>query len=102
MANPKARIKYFDPLRAFLALSVVIYHIPQISETVGIPFFNNLALFHRGSEAVLVFFALSGYLIIGQLFKEKSTRGTINIKDFYVRRMLRLYPVYYLVVFLRN
>lgn len=77
---------------------MVIYHIPQISATLELPFFDGLALFHRGPEAVLVFFSLSGYLIIGQLFKEKSTTGFINIKNFYVRRMLRLYPVYYLVL----
>ncbi len=78
---------------------VVISHIPNISSAVGLPFFRDAPIFQRGTEAVLVFFTLSGYLIIGLLFDEKKRNGSINIRNFYVRRMLRLYPVYFLVLF---
>lgn len=93
------RIPNLDALRGLLAICVVIYHIPRISNTVGLPYFAEWAILNRGHEAVLVFFSLSGYLIIGLLYQEKHTRGAISIKDFYVRRALRLYPVYYLVLF---
>lgn len=95
----KKRIKNIDPLRGFLALCVVIAHIPLISNTVGLPNFSDSPIFHRGANAVHVFFALSGYLIIGLIYDEKDTYGSINIKNFYIRRILRLYPVYYFVLF---
>lgn len=91
-------VKNFEPLRGFLALCVVIYHIPGISNTVGLPYFGELPIFQRGPEAVAVFFCLSGFLIIGVLFEEKKKFGKISIKKFYIRRILRLYPVYYLVL----
>ncbi|WP_096433085.1 acyltransferase family protein [Labilibaculum antarcticum] len=92
------KIKSLDQLRGFLAICVVIYHIPQISRSVGLPHFSELPIFNRGTEAVLVFFTLSGYFIIGLLYDEKECFGSINIKNFYLRRILRLYPVYYLVL----
>lgn len=92
------RYHNLDPLRGFLALCVVLSHIPLVSSTVGLPFYSDLPIFHRGQDSVLVFFCLSGYLIIGLLFDEKKRLGSISIKNFYVRRILRLYPVYYLVL----
>ncbi len=89
-----------DPLRFFLAFLVLIFHIPTLCESMGLPFYKGLPIFHRGTEAVLVFFTLSGFLIIKSLFVEKDLTGTIRIKDFYIRRILRIYPVYYLVVLL--
>lgn len=87
-----------DPLRFLLASMVVIYHIPSISRTVGLPAFDALPIFQKGSEAVFVFFTLSGFLIIRSLFAEKEKTGTISIKNFYLRRILRIYPVYYFVL----
>ncbi|MBI9064242.1 MAG: acyltransferase [Marinilabiliaceae bacterium] len=92
------RVKSLDLLRGFMAMCVVIYHIPQISRAVGLPHFSEWPMFNRGTEAVFVFFTLSGYLIIGLLYDEKEYFGSINIKNFYIRRILRLYPVYYLVL----
>jgi len=93
------RIHNLDPLRGFFALCVVIYHIPGLSNGVGLPNFSDLPIFQRGEQAVLVFFSLSGYLIIGLLYDEKKRFGFISIKNFYIRRVLRLYPVYYIVLF---
>lgn len=87
-----------DPIRFLLASFVVIYHIPAISRTVGLPAFDALPIFHKGSEAVFVFFTLSGFLIIRSLFAEKEKTGTVSIKAFYMRRILRIYPVYYFVL----
>nr|WP_321451528.1 acyltransferase [uncultured Carboxylicivirga sp.] len=95
----KDKIESLNLLRAFLALVVVNSHIPTLSEGVGLPFFSNWPIFHRGTESVFVFFALSGYLIIGLLYDEKKSTGAISIKNFYARRILRLYPAYYLVLF---
>ena len=85
-------------MRGFLAICVMLCHIPLISKTLNLPYFSALPLFDKGHEVVLVFFVLSGFLIIGLLYDEKREKGKINIKDFYIRRILRLYPVYYLVL----
>lgn len=98
LSHMKERIKNLDPLRGFLALCVVIYHIPQLSKSVSLPYFDGAAFLHKGPQAVSVFFCLSGFLIIGLLYDEKKKFGKINIRNFYIRRILRLYPVYYLVL----
>lgn len=90
--------KNLDPLRGFLALVVVIFHLNAFSSNQGLLSLPVLPFLNKGSEAVLVFFTLSGYLIIGQLWQEKRDTGKIAIGNFYLRRMLRLYPVYYAVL----
>lgn len=51
-----------------------------------------------GDMGVNLFFVLSGFLITYLLLKEKELNGRINIRDFYIRRVLRIWPVYFLVV----
>ncbi len=85
-------------LRFFLAFLVVIFHIPQFCQNRGFPFFNNLTIFNRGEEAVYMFFSLSGFLIIRQLFIEKSSTSSVNLKNFFLRRIFRIFPLYYLVL----
>ncbi|MGE8526210.1 acyltransferase family protein [Chryseobacterium rhizosphaerae] len=84
-------------LRFFLATLVMIFHIPQFFENRGLPAFSGLPVFNKGTEAVYMFFSLSGFLIIRQLFEEKTLSGRIDLKKFYTRRILRIFPVYYLV-----
>ena len=85
-------------LRFVLAFLVVVFHIHQFCQNRGFPFFNDLAVLNKGDEAVWMFFSLSGFLIIRQLFVEKSNTNTINLKHFFARRALRIFPLYYLVV----
>ena len=85
-------------LRFVLAFLVVIFHIPEFCKNRGFPFFNNLSILNKGQEAVYVFFSLSGFLIIRQLYIEKSTTNTINLISFYKRRILRIFPLYYLIL----
>jgi peptidoglycan/LPS O-acetylase OafA/YrhL len=100
MNKPAAskRIPNLTPIRFILALLVVIFHIAQFSKNRGFPFFDDLAVFHKGIEAVYMFFSLSGFLIIKQLFEEKQHTNSINLKSFYLRRILRIFPLYYLVL----
>ncbi|HRI62739.1 MAG TPA: acyltransferase [Polyangium sp.] len=63
-------------------------------------FENNVFIrwLHRGELGVDLFFVLSGYLIGSLLMKEHSANGSISIGLFYVRRFMRLMPVYFLVL----
>lgn len=86
-------------LRFLLAILVVIFHLPEFCSKHDIPFYNSLPIFHKGIEAVNVFFSLSGFLIIRQLYTEKSETNKISLKKFFMRRILRIFPLYYLILF---
>lgn len=92
------RLPNLDVLRFFLATMVLIYHVPKLCESQGLPYFNNAPIFQRGIEAVYMFFVLSGFLIIRLIYRAKQ-KGTFSIKNFYMRRVLRIFPLYYLVLF---
>ncbi len=51
-----------------------------------------------GGHAVAVFFVLSGYLIGGQLFREKRGTGTVRLKEFYFKRITRIWLPYFVVL----
>ncbi|WP_046756737.1 acyltransferase family protein [Kordia jejudonensis] len=87
-----------NPLRFLLALLVMVFHIPEFFRNRELPYFNDGAIFHRGLEAVYVFFVLSGFLIIRLLYKEVVNKGKIDIKNFYMRRILRIYPLYFVIM----
>ena len=53
-----------------------------------------------GAFGVTVFFFLSGYLITTLLRREYEQNQVINLKHFYLRRLLRIWPGFYLVLFL--
>lgn len=91
------RLPNLDPLRFFLASIVLLFHLPQLSHNQGLPSFDGLPIYHRGLEAVYMFFVLSGFLIIRIIYRAKI-RDAFSIKDFYIRRVLRIFPLYYLVL----
>ena len=86
------RFEYFDGLRAISILLVILYH----SE----PRFNiSHALIEVGYVGVDLFFVISGFLITTLLIREKNKYGQINLKNFYMRRVLRIFPLYYSLLF---
>ncbi len=87
-----------DSLRAYAALFVVIGHVPLNQASLGLPNPHYGALFFRGATAVSFFFTLSGFLITYLLLGEQARRGRIDVKAFYLRRVLRIWPLYYTVV----
>lgn len=87
-------------LRFFLALMVVVFHIPVTSIGLGLPYFNGWPVFNKGLVAVNFFFTLSGFLIVRQFYLRYRISGTVDLGRFYMRRIRRLWPVYYLVLIL--
>jgi peptidoglycan/LPS O-acetylase OafA/YrhL len=52
----------------------------------------------KGNYGVSLFFVLSGFLITYLLMHEAKTKGSINIFRFFMRRLLRIWPVYFIVI----
>jgi peptidoglycan/LPS O-acetylase OafA/YrhL len=90
-------------IRAIAAMAVVITHINNRLEYYGIP---NAALLDLATYGVTIFFTLSGFLITFLLLKELEKTNTIDVKKFYMRRILRIWPLYYvyliIVVFING
>lgn len=89
-------------LRFFAAIAVVITHIELIKYQSGFSdiWRNNKLVFELGSLGVIFFFVLSGFLITYLLLQEKKVTQTVAVKKFYLRRILRIWPLYYLIVLL--
>lgn len=51
-----------------------------------------------GHVAVILFFVLSGFLITTLLLQEREKTQKINLKNFYVRRILRVWPLYFIIL----
>lgn len=89
-------------VRFIAAMMVVVHHIEQIKGWYGYSslYKDNIYGTNLGGLGVALFFVLSGFLITYLLLVEKRDSGTICIKDFYIRRILRIWPLYFLIVVL--
>lgn len=94
--------KSFDTLRAFAAFIVMWSHLELIKGDNNLPNLHNSNFWFMpgGHIAVVFFFVLSGFLITYLLIKEKDKTGEIKLKDFYMRRIFRIWPLYYLIILL--
>lgn len=90
--------KGLNALRFFAASMVVLMHTQSNQKISGIVHFPDFPIFYKGLWAVSFFFVLSGFLITYLLLKEKSSTQTIDVKDFYLRRVFRIWPLYFSVV----
>src|SRR5215203_4032689 len=99
MQTGKVHFKGLNSLRFFAALFVVIGHIPLNQGSVGLPNPSYGALFFRGAPAVSFFFTLSGFLITYLLLEERRRTGDVDVRSFYLRRVCRIWPLYFAVVF---
>jgi peptidoglycan/LPS O-acetylase OafA/YrhL len=87
-------VKAFDGFRGVAVLLVIWYHVYDIVKPASLGPVTAIA--SMGWVGVDLFFALSGFLITGILLR---TRGKENyFHNFYVRRLLRIFPLYYGVV----
>lgn len=90
-----------DGLRFIAFFAVFVNHaLVCLSYGNKNPYFNYVRdrFLLSGDLGVNLFFVLSGFLITYLLLKEKELYGKINIPHFYLRRILRIWPVYFLVV----
>jgi len=71
------------------------WHLPKVNE-------NSMAgwLGNNGLWGVDLFFVLSGFLIANQLFRSLANQGRFSFKQFYIRRIFRTWPNYFVVFLL--
>ena len=92
-----------DGLRFICFLLVFFYHCNEtLFRKIANPTLSGILnfLFKNGNVGVNIFFVLSGFLITFLLIKEKEIKNTISLKNFYLRRILRIWPLFYLCLFL--
>jgi peptidoglycan/LPS O-acetylase OafA/YrhL len=88
-----------NTVRLIAALLVIVHHVEEIKYHYGLPnLWNNRLIRLSGELGLALFFVLSGFLITYILLTEKKEYKSIDIKKFYVRRMLRIWPLYYALV----
>lgn len=93
------KIPNLDTLRFIAAFLVIIHHIEIYKSFFSLDNNSSVAFFSIiGKLGVVLFFVLSGFLITTLLLNEKEKNGCISLTKFYARRMLRIWPVYYLII----
>jgi peptidoglycan/LPS O-acetylase OafA/YrhL len=90
-----------DALRFFAFLGVFIFHAaPRTMDfynAAGYPQWLSsllISIFGAGAYGVDLFFALSAYLITSLLLRERVATGALDLRGFYLRRILRIWPLY--------
>ncbi|MFN8153201.1 MAG: acyltransferase [Bacteroidia bacterium] len=107
--NDKIYFGGLNGLRFFAATAVIFHHIEQYKlwASANTAAYASVFTGHGmlstiiqalGHKAVSFFFVLSGFLITYLLLAETTKTGTVALKKFYIRRILRIWPVYYLVI----
>jgi peptidoglycan/LPS O-acetylase OafA/YrhL len=94
-------IPSLNGLRAISIMMVIAYHYYQnkyfpdtkLIRYVGMFFFN-------GTLAVNIFFVISGFLITTLLKNEESEHNSVSLSNFYARRIIRIFPAYYFLLFI--
>lgn len=94
-----AHFKGLNTLRFIAAFLVVIHHAESLRKDHGLKnHFKGYGLFENGQHAVSFFFVLSGFLITYLLLKERKAKNDISVKQFYIKRVFRIWPLYFLLV----
>jgi len=99
----KIYFKNLDAIRFLCFLSVFFHHsfftdLQHIKDNEWYSFIKH-DIFRNGNLGVNFFFVLSGFLITYLLLEEKKLKGQISIPKFWMRRVLRIWPLFYFCVF---
>lgn len=85
-------LKGLNGIRCIAALLVIVSHTFLACDKFGLAKMTGIQFAGYG---VTMFFTLSGFLITYLLLKEKKRFNDVSIKQFYTRRILRIWPLYY-------
>lgn len=98
------RFENLNGLRFIGAFSVFVFHCFTLGQEVWGDFFSRSwfqslkKIFNQGHYGVNLFFVLSGFLITYLLLAEAKRSNKINVYGFFMRRLLRIWPVYFIVL----
>lgn len=87
------RTKTFGSLDGLRALSIVVVVWHHTHEGI-----RGWPISTRGFLGVDLFFVISGFLIVTLLLRERRRPGGISLRNFYIRRFLRIFPPYYMML----
>lgn len=98
-------IKYpsLNGLRAISILMVIMHHLGEqynfLNDIPNIHWLNPvLFTIQDGHMGVNVFFVISGFLITSLMLQEEEHTKSVSLKNFYIRRTLRIFPAYYFML----
>ena len=98
-AKDKVHFPNLDGLRLVGSIIIIVFHIEELKVITGKePYAWVKPYLQLGDLDVSLFFVLSGFLIGYLLLKEKYDTGNIQIKKYYIRRALRIWPLYYFII----
>lgn len=97
MSAQSIHLKGLNGLRAIAAISVVLGHTMQPDFANWGEGSANIPWFGHG---VTLFFVISGFLITYLLLKEREDTSKIKVGAFYMRRILRIWPIYFVYIIL--
>lgn len=107
MQSPSRRhLAELDVIRFWAFLAVFIFHAYRVYPSIlSVPaghllFWTEVVIKETGRYGVDLFFTLSAFLITSLLISEKQETGKVHLGNFYVRRMLRIWPLYFGVAFI--
>jgi peptidoglycan/LPS O-acetylase OafA/YrhL len=85
---------YFPSLNGIRAICALMV----IKEHAGWKIDGAPQMLEWGFLGVDMFFVISGFLIVSLLLRERDRQGHIDLRQFYIRRTLRIFPIYYLLI----
>lgn len=97
------QLPHLDALRTISFLMVFFHHAAiYLTNSSTSSFLKSLLIYPLkiGNLGVNFFFVLSGFLITYLLYREKIKFKTINIKIYLLKRILRIWPLYFLTMFI--
>ena len=97
----KAKDSRLPSLDGWRALSIIMVLGSHCLYSTGFPesWKVHFTWLFDGGLGVRFFFVISGFIITWLMMKEWDVTGDVNLKSFYIRRALRILPVYYLFLF---
>ena len=103
MQENKLYFKNLDAIRFIAAMMVFLQHcfvwaFPYLGVGKGSLLESFLDLFTTGGWGVSIFFCLSGFLITYLLISEHEMKGKISLRNFYLRRIFRIWPLYFVII----
>lgn len=91
-------ISGLDGLRCFSILFVLLEHLGfknYLYNFLDVNIADKISMAISGKTGVAIFFVISGYLITSILLREKQATKKIDFKNFFIRRILRLFPAFF-------